>query len=240
MFDIHSHILPAIDDGAKDLDESLKLLELMKEDGITHVMATPHFYPQDTNLDSFLQASVSCYNKLNKEIKGRALPQIFLGCEMLYFDGIGNSTSLSRLCLNNSRFLLLELTDHIINDRLFKNLTILTEQVGIIPIIAHIERYCKAKNFKKLLEFVIENNIPIQLNTESFFIPFFRRPLKKILKSDAIIILGTDTHSVDLRPPKMKAALEFIEKKYGKETKEKIIGNADTFFRIIVTEADNL
>ena len=77
MFDIHSHILPAIDDGAQYLEESLKLLELMRAEGITHVMATPHFYPQDTNLEYFLRASVSSFNKLNEKIENLNLPKFF-------------------------------------------------------------------------------------------------------------------------------------------------------------------
>ena len=238
MFDIHSHILPAIDDGAKDIDESLKLLKMMKNDGITTVLATPHFYPQDTGLEDFLSASITAFNKLKKHTANTDLPQIYLGCEILYFDGLGNSSSLRKLCLNKSNFLLLELTDYSINDRLFENLTALMKQNGIIPIIAHIERYCKAKNFKKLINFVIENKIPIQLNTASFFMRFFRRPLKKLLNSKAFIVLGTDTHSPDLRPPRLTDALNYIEKKYGEECKKRLIKSSELLLKKIVLKAD--
>jgi len=234
MFDIHSHILPSIDDGAKDMEESLKLLQMMKADGITHIIATPHFYPQDTGLNEFLSDSKAAYKKLISEIKDKDLPKIYLGCEMLYFDGVGNSTSLKSLCLNNSNFLLLELTDHAINDRLFENITALMKQSGIIPIIAHIERYCKAKNYKKFINFILENKIPIQLNAASFFVPVFKRPLKKLLKSGAFIVIGTDTHSVDTRPPKMTEALMYIEKKYGLEYKIRIMKSSELLFKKIV------
>lgn len=234
MFDIHSHILPSIDDGAKDMEDSLKLLQMMKADGITHIIATPHFYPQDTGLNEFLSDSKTAYKKLISEIKDKDLPKIYLGCEMLYFDGVGNSTSLKSLCLNNSNFLLLELTDHAINDRLFENITALMKQSGIIPIIAHIERYCKAKNYKKFINFILENKIPIQLNAASFFVPVFKRPLKKLLKSGAFIVIGTDTHSVDTRPPKMTEALMYIEKKYGLEYKIRIMKSSELLFKKIV------
>ena len=234
MFDIHSHILPAIDDGAKDLNESIELLKMMKNDGITSVMATPHFYPQDTGLSEFLNESTLAFKRLKAKTANTNLPKIYLGCEMLYFDGVGNSTSLKSLCLNNSNFLLLELTDHAINDRLFENITALMKQSGIIPIIAHIERYCKAKNYKKFINFILENKIPIQLNAASFFVPVFKRPLKKLLKSGAFIVIGTDTHSVDTRPPKMTEALMYIEKKYGLEYKIRIMKSSELLFKKIV------
>lgn len=240
MLDIHSHILACIDDGAKDLEESVNLLKMMKNDGITHVIATPHFYPQDTSLEEFLSTAELSYKKLISKISGLDLPEIYLGCEMLYFDGLGNSDSIYNLCLNKSEFLLLELTDYSINDRLFSNILSLTQKAGIIPIIAHIERYCKAKNYKKLIDFVVENNIPVQLNASSFFVPIFKRPLKKLIKSNVITILGTDAHSTDLRPPKMQEALEFIEKKYGSEYREKIINNSEFFYNKIIAKAENL
>jgi len=239
MFDIHSHILPAIDDGAKDLNESIELLKMMKNDGITSVMATPHFYPQDTGLSEFLNESTLAFKRLKAKTANTNLPKIYLGCEMLYFDGLGNSTSINRLCLNGSNFLLLELTDFCINDRLFENIINLTKQSRIIPVIAHIERYCKAKNYKKLINFVIEYNIPIQLNAASFFVPVFRRPLKKLLNSPAFIVLGTDTHSIDLRPPKLTEALNFIEKKYGIDCKNRLIKSSELLYKKIISKADS-
>ena len=225
MFDIHSHILPNIDDGAQSIKESIKLLELMRENNISHVMATPHFYPDAVNLDEYLSSTNSSFNLLKERTKGKNLPNIYLGCELLYYDSIGYSSSLSSLCLNNSNYLLLELSNHCINEKLFENLNMLINKVGIIPIIAHIERYYKAKNFKKLLSFVIENKIPIQVNATSFFIFQYKRTLKKLLTSKAFIVLGTDTHSSDFRPPLLKDALCYIEKKFGNDIKDMLLQN---------------
>ena len=233
MFDIHSHILPDVDDGAQNIKESIKILELMRENDISHVIATPHFYPNSVNLDEHLSLVNSAFELLKKKVEGKNLPKIYLGCELLYYDSIGYSSSLSKLCLNNSNFLLLELTDHCINDKLFENLSLLMDKVGIIPIIAHIERYFKAKKFKKLISFVIEKRIPVQINATSFLILAYRRTIKKLLKSNAVIILGTDAHSVDTRPPRLKDAISYIEKKYGKDTKEKLLKNSESLMKKI-------
>lgn len=64
MLDIHSHILPGVDDGSKSLDESVKILEMMKEQGITDVIATPHFYAFRENLDEYLKKIQDSYSQL--------------------------------------------------------------------------------------------------------------------------------------------------------------------------------
>lgn len=234
MFDIHSHILFGVDDGPKTIKESISLIEKMQNEGITKILATPHFYPQDTDLSDFLKLVNNNFKVLKTITQKNNLPEIYLGCELLYFSGIGQSTSLQHLCLNGSNYLLLELTDNCINDRLFTDIKALIKQSGIVPIIAHIERYCKAKNFKKLLQFVSQNNIPIQVNAASFSMFYFRRSIKKIIKNNIPIILGTDSHSVDMRPPKLQEALQIIEKKYGIEFKEQIINNNKIIMKKIV------
>lgn len=234
LFDIHSHILFGVDDGAETLKDSIALLEKMWDEGLTCVMATPHFYPQDTDIVDFLTAVNKNFNILKKAIGDKNLPKLYAGCELLYFPGLGQSTSIGKLCLNNSNYLLLELTDNCINERLFADITALMKQSGIIPIIAHIERYCKAKNYKKLLSFVVQAGVPVQVNASSFLMKFFRRPIKKLIKLNIPIILGTDTHSIDTRPPKFSEALEYIEKKFGSDFKKQLLKNGDAMMRKII------
>lgn len=234
MFDIHSHILFGVDDGAKTLNDSIALLKAMKNQGITHVMATPHFYPQDTDIDDFFSAVNTSYAQLKSATEKMKLPKIYLGCELLYFSGIGQSESVSRLCLNKSNYLLLELTDNVIGENLFTDLSALMNQYGIIPLIAHIERYCKAKNYKKLLAFVVANKLPVQVNASSLLMKFFRKYINKLIKHNIPIILGTDAHSLDTRPPMMTEALRYIEKKYGTDYKRRLIKNSDVIFRKII------
>ena len=74
MLDIHSHILPGVDDGSKSLDESVKILEMMKEQGITDVIATPHFYAFRENLDEYIKKIQDSYNQRKLHID-EVLPQ---------------------------------------------------------------------------------------------------------------------------------------------------------------------
>lgn len=230
FFDIHSHILPNVDDGAKTIEDSLELLKLLKEQGVTAVLATPHFYPQDDNLSEFTEKCAKAFDSLNNEAKKNELPIILKGSEMLYFKGISESTSLKELCLNNSNFLLLELVDKVITPSLFEEIINLSNNLGIIPIIAHIERYYKAKNYRSFLKFIKEHNILTQVNANAFFIPSYKRVIKKLFKMEIVNFIASDTHSPSFRPPMITDALSFIEEKFGKDIKDKLIANSNNLF----------
>lgn len=234
LFDIHSHILPCIDDGAQSIEESLDLLEMLKSQGVDYVLATPHFYPLDDDFQDFAKSTALAFKNLETKLDEKNLPKVFLGCEMLYFDGLGESESLHNFCLNNSNFLLLELTDACIDETLFENIRKMRTNSNITPIIAHIERYFKAKNFKKLIKFIAEEKIPVQINAASVLIPFFRRTIKKLIRSDIVCILGSDAHSVDMRPPLLCPALDFIKEKYGDEVYNKFIETSNDFYKKII------
>lgn len=238
LLDIHSHILPAVDDGAKNVDEALKILEMMKKDGITDVIATPHFYPDSDNLGEFKSRTQEAYKTLCSAADGKNLPRIFLGCEVLYYRYIGTSEAIPDFCLNGSRYLLLELTDDCITDSFFEDISDLKNKMGIIPIIAHIERYYRARSFKKLLKFVKSEHIPTQVNASSFFSPYYSRTAEKLIKKDYVNFLGTDSHSTDKRPPKMKDALEYISDKLGTEYASGFIRNSQILLERLTQEGD--
>lgn len=233
LFDIHSHILPAVDDGAKTIEDSLSILAAMRRQGITDVIATPHFYPHSDNLEDFINKTQSALLELKKAADDQNLPNIYLGCEILYYSGISKVSSLENFTINDSNYLLLELNPYIINKTLFNELLYLKEQRGIIPIIAHIERYYKSRSYKLLLEFIEENNILTQINASSFFAKRYNKVLEKLFLSDLVTYIATDSHSLDGRPPLMRRALEIISVKYGEEAKLKLIDNANDLFKKI-------
>ena len=130
--------------------------------------------------------------------------------------------------------MLLELPEKCINNNLFYDIKKIKENYNIEVIIAHIERYYKSRNFKKLLKFVKENNIPTQLNCSSLFSKPYIKISNKLLKNDYITFLSTDTHSTDLRPPMYKEALEYIELNFGKDKVENLLANSKRFYNEII------
>lgn len=233
MLDIHSHILPCVDDGAKDIDSAIKILEMMRDDGITDVIATPHFYPGSDILEDFKYRTDAAYKDLCSAADGKDLPRIYLGSEVLYYRHIGESETIKQFCLNETRYLLLELSDNCISDSFFEDIRDLKNKLGITPIIAHIERYYKFPSFKKLLKFIKDENIPTQVNASSFFSSYCRRAAEKLIKKGYVRFIATDSHSPEERPPKIKEALEYISDKLGAEYANGFIRNSRLFLEDI-------
>ncbi len=225
-FDIHSHILHNVDDGAKDLDVSLALLEKSYKQGVTDIISTPHFYPLDDSLEDFTERVEKSFREIKEATKDKQVPNIFLGCELLYYEGLSKATSLDQLTLGGSKYILLEPNYNFLNSS-FQNELLKLREIGFTPIIAHIERFHKFFGFKKFLNFVKENNILTQVNATSFFSRRYSSVLKTLITKDVITYIASDTHSLDLRPPMTKWALEKIETFYGEEYKQKLINNSN-------------
>lgn len=238
MVDIHSHILPNLDDGAENPEESLMLLKIMKAQGITDVFATPHFYPTLDNYEDFNSALYKSLEQIKSRLKSD-LPSIYIGCEMLYYVGIGDCETLTDFTYGNSRFLLLELDPNIINEHLFEDIRKLVKIQKITPILAHLERYDGCKGYRKLLRFIKKEKILTQINSSSLLYRDSYKAVKKLIKKDLVSFIATDTHSVDKRPPHFKTALYIIEKDFGKDVKEKLIENSNSIFKKIITETNS-
>lgn len=233
LFDMHSHILPAIDDGAEDLNESLKILKLMQQQGITDVMATPHFYPESDNLEDFKKNSSEAFKKVKEFAVKRDLPNIYLGCELLYFRGLSKVDSLPQFCMNGSKYLLLELIDYCIDETLFKEIVEIRENFGVEPVIAHAERYFRASKYRKFLKFLKQNNIAVQINADSVLSGQMKKTVKKLLSLSLTCVIASDAHSTTIRPPRLKQALDAICETYGEECRSKLLADSEYFYKEI-------
>lgn len=228
-----------MDDGAKSLDESLEILNQMKYDGITDVIATPHFYAHSDNLEDFKERTQDAFNSLTAVTKGKGLPRIMLGSEVLYYRGIGSTETVREFCLNGSSYLLLELTDSRITDSLFSDIYKLRNDLGITPIIAHLERYYKSPNYKKLLAFAKKENILAQVNASSFFIKGLSKTAVTLIENGHINFIGTDAHSPDKRPPVMRQALTYISENLGSKYASGFIRNSRLLLEQIKESQDD-
>lgn len=233
LLDIHSHILPAVDDGAKSIEDTLVLLEKMHSQGITHVIATPHFYPNDDTIEEFRNRVTKATNLLNKRYN--KAPKIIIGCELFYFTGISKSELIKEFTLGKSKYILLEPNPFLINKTFISELLYLRDELGLIPIIPHIERYYKSTGYKDFLKFIKEHKILCQVNAGSFFEKHYNRALQKLFKNGIVTFVATDTHSLN-RPPLLSAALEETQKRFGENEKERILFNLETLLREITAK----
>lgn len=215
--DIHAHILPAVDDGAKDMDTAITLLEMLKEQGVTDVIATPHFYPDSDNAEEFVELVQRSYKELKDNILYKDLPKVFLGCELRYFSGMGKSRAIKQFVVSGTNYLLLELPYGApITKLMLKDITDINEVLGLTPILAHIERYSKVPGFKKMLKLIADGYALAHINAGAVVSKEDAKLCEKLIKGGYVSYLASDTHSPDHRPPLIKKALEVIGERLGK------------------------
>jgi len=227
MIDIHSHVLPGIDDGSKNTEMSLQMLAESKRQGVDLMFLTPHFYADMTDPDTFTERRARAELKLREAVKDdpQRYPNYILGAEVHYFRGIGRSEEIERLCMGNSRYILLEPPFRTWKESFLEDVRLLRDEQDLKVIIAHIERYFDQD--RNLVEELLEEpGIYIQSNGE-IFLDFWgrKRPLK-LLEEGKIHFLGSDCHNMGHRPPNLAQARELIGKKIGREALQRIDRNS--------------
>ncbi len=224
FLDIHAHILPEIDDGARDTDTALALLEMLKAQGVTDVIATPHFYPDTDNAEEFFEISKKAYAQLCANAAVLDLPRIFLGCELHYFNGMGKSEAIKQFAISGTNYLLLELPYGVkITKTILQDIVDISERQNLIPILAHIERYSKASGYKKILKLIADGYAVAHINAGAVITKESLRICEKLIKNGYVKYIASDTHSLKHRPPQIKEALDTITKQLGRSASNKLI-----------------
>ena len=213
MIDLHSHILPSVDDGSASVGESLSLLRMLSEQGVDTVVATPHFYADSESVDEFLARRESAYERL-AQASEEGLPHILLGAEVKYYAGIHHMEDLHRLCIGNSRLLLLEMSMTKWTEYTIKELIDIACSGRVTLVLAHIERFWRLQS-KETWKRLLQSGILMQVNA-SFFADFrTARKAVRLLKDRYIHFVGSDCHDLKVRPPRMAEAADRITRKVG-------------------------
>lgn len=206
MIDLHTHILPGMDDGSKSVEESLEMLESIAEQGISHVAATPHFYAGENGPEDFLRRRAAAAAAL-RERWHAGLPGLLLGAEVSFFEGISRTEGLGSLCVEGTELLLLELPFSIWPDRLVSEVLELCRRPGIRIVLAHVERYMDLQppeSWGRLLD----AGALTQCNAGFFLHWRTRRKALRMLRQGRIHFVASDCHNLSARPPRLGAALE--------------------------------
>ncbi|MBQ9779580.1 MAG: capsular polysaccharide biosynthesis protein [Clostridia bacterium] len=213
MLDFHAHILPGVDDGSKSVDESTKMLEQMQAQGIKCVVATPHFYANDESVDTFLARRAAAYEAV-AHLPNR--PKILLGAEVRYYEGISRMPDLKKLCVQDSRLMLLEMPFRHWTEYALKEVVDIACQGRIIPVIAHVERYLFIQK-KGVAERLLQNGVLFQVNSEFLTEWKRRRKALRMLKHEQIHFLGSDCHNLSDRSPNAGEGYALLEKRLGRD-----------------------
>ncbi len=224
MIDFHSHILPKIDDGSSSINETLIMVKNMVEQGTKLIVATPHFYATRHTPKRFCEKrliSALAFKKYLMSINEEIGAHIALGAELTYFDNVSRLDELQEFCIEGTNTLLLELPFAKITDKIYEEVAEIRAR-GIIPLIAHCEKYLPYQNnFDNL----VDSGAYIQCNADFFINKFACRTALKLLKKNLIHVLGSDAHNLDSRPPLLGSAVSRIKKKLPQQCLDNIKQN---------------
>ena len=211
--DIHSHILPGIDDGCGSAEESVAVLKQMWQEGVRKVFATPHFYYTRESVEDFLKHRQESENRLRAalEKENHPVPAFCCGAEVAYFSGMDRCEELSTLCLGQSRYLLLELPFTPWSGQMVRDVSNLCLQ-GFVPILAHYERYTRYQS-KQMLSAMLESEPLVQMNASCFLGTWKGMKARAALRRGQVHLLGSDCHGLDRRPFQLGQAIQELKKK---------------------------
>ena len=223
--DFHSHILPGIDDGSASLKESIAMLQMEAEQGISRIVATPHFYAQHDNPSRFLKRRAEALEILQAELSRYAnLPEVRVGAEVYYFRGISESDAIGDLMIGEGKYLLVEMPHAPWNEDMYRELEALYVRRGVTPIIAHIDRYIMPLRTFGIPGRLEELPVLVQANADFFTTRATARMALRMLEKDQIHLLGSDCHNLTSRKPNLGDALEVIRRRLGDVALERISG----------------
>ena len=230
MTDLHSHILPGIDDGAKDEAACAALLRAQRASGVTQITCTPHFYFERQSIEEFCQNRAAAKQRMlthcAKELEGITLK---IGAEVLFSPGL-LELNLSSLCMEDTTVMLVELPTSFYplwtRDVLYR-----LGGLGVVPLIAHVERYPYVMESPNLLLEWISAGAYIQVNAASLVRHKKHRDLiLKMIQHRLVHVIATDTHSPAKRPPLMDQAMAVIESNCGARISMEMHNCADELF----------
>lgn len=219
IVDFHTHILPCIDDGSKSVEMSLKMLGHYSKEDV--VVLTPHFYPSHDRPEKFLEKRQEAYQQL-LEVVDEAMPKLVLGAEVYYFHGISQWQGLKDFVIENTKYVLIEMPMPPWTKQMIEEVDMIYSNLGLKPIMAHIDRYIQPFKTHGILRMLEGMNILVQANASFFLENKTSRWARKLLKQEVIHVLGSDCHNLDSRAPNLLAALKKIERKMGHEEIERI------------------
>ena len=214
MVDIHCHILPALDDGAKSLEESLQMAEMAIEDGITHVVASPH-------ANSEFRFDFDRVRERRDELQARLGDRLKLGTGCDFHLSVENLQEI-RACptnyaINQRRYLLVEFADFAIPPTAEEALHSL-QLLGLSPIITHPERNRLIRSQPQRLLGWLRQGCYIQLTAQSLLGRWGESPRKQVeawLDQKIVHFFASDAHNIAQRPLQLREAYGVVAERWG-------------------------
>lgn len=205
-----------MDDGSRSVAQSMEMLQMEAINGVTTVIATPHYYAEDESIGSFLNRREKSAQKLFDAIRGiDDFPCIILGAEVCFFSGMSQNEDILSLCIAGTRLLLLEMPFKPWSSLDVAEVENLIISRRVQPVLAHINRYTKLQSKNDRIDELVHAGAQLQVNTEAFYGRKKDRHIMSMLKYGQIQYLGSDCHDTSHYPPDMEFPAKNILRDYG-------------------------
>ena len=216
--DLHSHILPEMDDGASNVNISLSLLREEMKQGINQVVFTPHYYPLNESVEEFVGRREIAWNILQDAISGTDLQnniEFYKGAEIRFSPALVEFDDLKSLCISGTNVLLIEFTPNHFPE--FAEEILYRLQVrGFQILLAHVERFPWLRKDPEFLYRLVCSGVYAQFNADSVISDSEKSSfIHHMLKYGLLHGIGSDTHNLDIRPPYINEAGNYLSKKEG-------------------------
>lgn len=233
LIDIHCHLLPAVDNGSVSMEQTKNMLKIAYEEGITYIIATPHYGAGCINPDKGeLEEKLKKVRQAAKELTADF--RIELGNELFYSSDITEHLRKGKAAtLVGTRYCLVRFYREEEYENMRNGLHSLLIQ-GYYPILSHVENYqCLSGNYEGIAK-LINLGVYMQLNIKSLLgNPFDSsvRHARRLLNYEMIHFIGTGSRSDSIRAPMMKEGFRFIENYQGTEMKRQLLKNTESLLR---------
>jgi len=196
MIDIHSHILPGIDDGSRSIDETMEMLKEAEKAGFKEIITTPHYFEGYYEINEILRAQL--INNIKAQMNAQKVSvSLYIGNEIYMTENIMDNVKLKKASsLNYKKYVLIEF-DLNVKPMNMLNLIYKILKERYVPILAHPERYRFIQQDPIVLNELTSNGVLLQCNYGSFIGMYGKKAeiiAKKLLKNNMISFLGTDAH----------------------------------------------
>lgn len=210
--DMHCHILPGLDDGSKSMEETMEALREASRQGITSVIATPHYYPGRYEPDA--GEVLHAWRQVKQQLQLEGIPvSLYPGQECFYYSGLLEQLEEGEvLTLARSLYVLVEFDPECPYLQILQGLTEL-QQGGYYPVLAHFERYRCLRDTDRLYD-LRRRGILLQMNFDTLLLRdsiFHRNPWRRLAAEGVVDFFGSDCHGIHFRPYRVEEACSWME-----------------------------
>lgn len=213
LTEYHCHVLPGIDDGADNVETSLAMLDIMKEQGVERVIFTPHFYRhREKSVEHFLEKRKAAFESIKDK---SPIKNMLLGAEVAVEHGLSEVKDIEKLAIQGTKIILLEYPYRDYVDWMSEEIYNISVEYGLKVMLAHVHRYHEYYS-KEQIEKILSSDYIMQINNEAFSSWSEKKVVKKVMKDGKKFVFGSDAHNTTTRKPnwdllKKKAKPEMIE-----------------------------